>query len=66
MSPDRDVLLRHWRKQGFEYGFKGRLREMNLRQLPTASLAGNHEYCLRRLIVEAQCSFVRFFKPRSV
>ena len=46
------VLKRHWRKQGFENGFKGPLREMDLHRPPVASLAGNQIYYLCGLIAQ--------------
>ena len=38
------VVLRHRAKQGWENGFKGPLREMDLHHPPTASLLGNQLY----------------------
>ena len=38
------VVMRHRAKQGWENGFKGPLREMDLHHPPTASLRGNQLY----------------------
>ena len=38
------VVARHRAKQGWENGFKGRLREMDLHHPPTASFLGNQLY----------------------
>ena len=46
------VLKWHWQKQGFENGFKGRLREMDLHHPPVASLPGNQIYYLCCLIAQ--------------
>ena len=56
----REVLQRHWQKQGFENGFKGPLREMNLHHPPTASLAGNQVYYLCGLIAQMLLTFLQY------
>ena len=55
-----DVLHRHGQKQGFENGFKGPLREMNLHHPPTASLAGNQVYYLCGLIAQMMLTYLQY------
>lgn len=58
--PMAEVLQRHWQKQGFENGFKGPLREMNLHHPPTAALAGNQVYYLCGLIAQMLLTFLQY------
>lgn len=55
-----DVLKRHWQKQGFENGFKGPLREMNLHHPPTKSLGGNQVYYLCGLIAQMLLTYLQY------
>lgn len=54
------VLPRHWQKQGFENGFKGPLREMNLHHPPTAALRGNQVYYLCGLIAQMLLTYLQY------
>ena len=55
-----EVLTRHWQKQGFENGFKGPLREMNLHHPPCAALAGNQVYYLCGLIAQILLTHLQY------
>ena len=67
LSLSRDkVLKRHWQKQGFENGFKGPLREMNLHHPPSTSLGGNQVYYLCGLIAQMLLTHIQYtFLPES-
>ncbi|MCY3859998.1 MAG: hypothetical protein OXG25_13930 [Gammaproteobacteria bacterium] len=54
------VLRRHWQKRGFENGFKGPLREMNLHHPPIASLADNQVYHLCGLIAQMLLTYLQY------
>lgn len=54
------VLKRHAQKQGFENGFKGPLREMNLHHPPSASLGGNQVYYLCGLIAQILLTYLQY------
>ena len=54
------VVHRHRCKQGFENGFKGPLREMDLHHPPTASLVGNQVFYLCGLLAHILLTYLQY------